>query len=206
MARIEPQRDRCRVAHLAGDDQTQQQNRIGFVQDQRGGRPAGMHQLEQNRRLADELATRLRVSGDDLVHGRLHRLARSLELRMFGPQAQLSQALAVGLGELGLEACAVSELSAVQGQLKLAFGFDTHTSQPQMLPFDSGALVPETLKSILSASSVVLPLKYGEEALGIAALPIGERDGIFYETLAEVFGVGPLAHGTSFLPEIMVPS
>lgn len=146
-------------------------------------------QLELNRRLADELATRLRVSGDDLVHDRLHRLARSLELRMFGPQAVLSQTLAVGLTELGLESCIVSELTATEGQLKLAFGFDSHTSQPQMLPFDSGALVPDALKGVLRASSVVLPLKYREEPLGIAVLPLGDRDGAFYETLAEVLGI-----------------
>lgn len=145
--------------------------------------------LEQNRRLADELATRLRVSGDDLVHDRLHRLARSLELRMFGPQAVLSQTLAVGLGELGLEACVVSELTAAAGQLKLAFGFDAHTSQPQMLSFESSALVPEGMRGVLSGSTVVLPLKYGEEPLGIAVVPIGERDGLFYETLAEVLGI-----------------
>ncbi len=146
-------------------------------------------QLEQNRRLADELATRLRVSGDDLVHDRLHRLARSLELRMFGPQAQLSQALAVGLGELGLDACVVSELGAAPGELKLAFGFDALTSQPQMLAFESGALVPEALHGVLAASTVVVPLKYGDEPLGIAVLPIGDRDGLFFETLAEVFGI-----------------
>jgi DNA-binding LacI/PurR family transcriptional regulator len=145
--------------------------------------------LEENRRLADDLATRLRLSGDDLVHDRLHRLARSLELRMFGPQALLSQALAVGLAELGLDACAVSELTATPGQLKRAFGFDAHTSQPQMLSFESSALVPEALHAALSGSSVVLPLKYGEEPLGIAVLPLAERDGLFYETLGEVLGI-----------------
>jgi hypothetical protein len=145
--------------------------------------------LEQNRRLADDLATRLRLSGDDLVHDRLHRLARSLELRMFGPQALLSQTLAVGLAELGLDACVVSELTPTPGQLKLAFGFDRHTSQPQMLAFESSALVPEPLQAVLSGSSVVLPLKYGEEPLGIAVLPFSERDGLFYETLGEVLSI-----------------
>ncbi len=146
-------------------------------------------QLEQNRRLADELATRLRVSGDDLVHDRLHRLARSLELGMFGPQAQLSQLLAAGLADLGIDACVVSEVTVTAGQLKLAFGFDAHTSQPQMLAFDSGALVPDALAGVLAGSSVVLPLKYREEPLGIAVVPVGERDGVFYETLAEVLGI-----------------
>jgi hypothetical protein len=58
-----------------------------------------------------------------------------------------------------------------------------------MLAFESGALVPEALQGVLSGSTLVLPLKYGEEPLGIAVLPIGERDGLFYETLAEVLGI-----------------
>jgi hypothetical protein len=34
-----------------------------------------------------------------------------------------------------------------------------------------------------------LPLKYGEEPLGIAVLPFSERDGLFYETLGEVLSI-----------------
>ncbi len=146
-------------------------------------------QLEQNRRLADELATRLRVASEDLVHDRLHRLARALELRMFGPQAQLSHVLAERMPELGIEGCVVSELTGAEGELKVAFGFDAHTHQPQMVPFLRERLVPEALDGLLEKSAFVLALKYGEEPLGVAVLCSSDRNGTSYETLAEVFGI-----------------
>jgi hypothetical protein len=147
-------------------------------------------ELEHNRRLADELSTRLRGAGEDLVHDRMHRLARALELRMFGPQARLSLVLADLLPALGVDACAVSELSpGSKDELKLAFGFDTHTNQPQLVSFSARALLPEGLEELLSGSVVVLPVKYAEEPLGLAVFSVGARPGTFYETLAEVFGI-----------------
>ena len=34
-----------------------------------------------------------------------------------------------------------------------------------------------------------MPLKYGEEPLGVAVIPASARDGLFYETLAEALGI-----------------
>jgi len=146
--------------------------------------------LERHRRFADELAARLRGSGDDLVHDRVHRLATALELKMFGPQAGLSQTLATLLPDLGVDACAVAEI--VEGsktELRLAFGFDQHTGQPQMVTFPARSLVPETFEHMLERSVFVMPLKYGEEPLGVAVLPASARDGVFYETFSESLGV-----------------
>jgi DNA-binding LacI/PurR family transcriptional regulator len=146
--------------------------------------------LEQNRRVADELAMRWRLSREDLVHDSLHRLARALHARMFGPQAALSTALAEHLPNLGVNACVVAEL-AVPGafaELKLAFGFDAQNLQPQMARYPAKELVPPGFEHLLARSVLVLPLCYGEESVGLTLVPAGERDGAFYEVLAEVFG------------------
>ncbi len=147
-------------------------------------------ELEQNRRIADELATRLRLSRDDLLHEQLHRLARSLNARMFGPQALLSTALAEHLPNLGIDACVVSELVTPGSfaESKLAFGFDAHNLQPQMQRYPITALVPPGFEHLDGRSVFVLPLCYGEESVGLTVIPASERDGAFYEILAEVFG------------------
>lgn len=147
-------------------------------------------ELERNRRVADELATRLRLAREDLIHDLLHRLARALEARMFGPQAELSLALAEHLPNLGIDACVVAELATPGdfGELKLAFGFDSTTLQPQMTRYPALALVPEGFEHLRSRSLLVLPLRYGGQALGVAIVPAGEREGSFYEVVAEVFG------------------
>jgi hypothetical protein len=139
---------------------------------------------------------RLRAAGEDLVYDRLHQLARALELRMFGPQAQLSRVLAELLPALGSNACSVAEASGgAPGELKLAFGFDAQSAQPQMVPFSGKKLVPPGLERLLLRSAFVLPLCYGEESLGIAVIEAGDREGIVYETLAEVFSVVTKAIG-----------
>jgi DNA-binding LacI/PurR family transcriptional regulator len=147
-------------------------------------------ELEHNRRVADELATRLRLSREDLLHEHLHRLARALHARMFGPQALLSTALVEHLPGLGIDACVVSEL--VQpgsfAELKLAFGFDAQNLQPQMQRYPANALVPPGFEHFEGRSVFVLPLCYGEESVGLTVIPASERDGAFYEVLAEVFG------------------
>ncbi len=147
-------------------------------------------ELEQNRRIADELATRLRLAREDLIHDYLHRLARALQSRMFGPQALLSTTLAEHLPKLGLEACVVSEFATPgsHAELKLAFGFDAQNLQPQMLRYPAKDIVPPGFDYLKSRSVVVLPLRYEDKALGLAVLPASDRDGSFYDTLAEVLG------------------
>lgn len=148
-------------------------------------------QLERNRRLADELATRLRLARQDLVHERLHRLARALHTRMFGPRTHLSTVLAEHLPLLGIEECVVSELVPGRGkaELRLAFGFNTQELNPQSQPYPTQELIPPGFESLRRKSVLVLPLCYGEDLLGIAVLPVVEGDGSLYEALAETFGV-----------------
>jgi phosphoserine phosphatase RsbU/P len=147
-------------------------------------------ELEHNRRVADELAIRLRLAREDLIHDHLHRLARMLQARMFGPQALLSTTLAEYLPELGPEACVVSEFATPGGpaELKLAFGFDAQNLQPQMQRYPATDIVPPGFEQLREHSVFVLPLRYGEQALGVAVLPASDRDGAFYDTLADVFG------------------
>jgi len=155
-------------------------------------RSSDTHKLEQGRRFAEDLARRMRLAREDLVHQRLGRLVRVLQHRMFGPQALISTALAELMPELGLEECAVSELSPrVPGTnrdtLKLAFGFDAKTLQPQMTTFDAWQLVPPAFDHLRSSSCLVLPLTFGPQTLGAAVLPAIDRDGNFYEALRELF-------------------
>jgi hypothetical protein len=151
----------------------------------------GTGDLHGGRRLADELATRVRLAREDLIHEQLNRFARVLHTRMFGPQAHLSAALAEFLPEFGIDSCAVSELGPqVEGQpreLKLAFGFNPQTFEPKLVRFDARRLVPEAFGSLLGRSAFVMPLTCGPQALGVAVLPASSRDGNFYETLAELF-------------------
>ena len=149
------------------------------------------YQLERNRRLADELATRLRLARQDLIHERLHRLARALHTRMFSPRAQLSTVLAEHLPELGVEECVVSEFvpGSAKAELRLAFGFNSEELNPQSQPYPSRELIPPGFPNLRKKSVLVLPLCYGDELLGIAVLPVIEGDGSLYEALAETFGV-----------------
>lgn len=151
------------------------------------------HRLDQGRRFADELATRVRAAREDLVHQRLGKLAHVLHTRMFGPQALLSTTLAELLPDFGVDACAVSEVVNAStpwpnAELKLAFGYDEHTIQPQMTTFEAPRLVPPSFQSLQNRSVIALPLVCGAERLGIAVLPATGRDGPFYETLGWMFG------------------
>jgi hypothetical protein len=73
-------------------------------------------------------------------------------------------------------------------ELKLAFGFDAQNLQPQMARYPAKDLVPPGFEHLLARSALVLPLTYGEESVGVTLMPLGDRDGAFYEVLAEVFG------------------
>ncbi len=153
----------------------------------------GSGELHAGRRLADEIATRVRLSRDDLIHERLSRLARLLHTRMFGPQVQLSATIAEYLPHFGIDECAVSELSAGSNddapprELKLAFGFNRQTFEPRLEKFDAHLLMPRAFDHLRGRSAFVMPLTCGAEWLGIAVLPASSRDGNFYETCAELF-------------------
>jgi DNA-binding LacI/PurR family transcriptional regulator len=148
-------------------------------------------ELERNRRVADELATRLRLAREDLIFDLTHRLARALNGRMFGPQALLSTTLAAHLPNLGVDACVVSEFTTPGSfaELKLAFGFDSKTLQPQMTRYPTARLVPPDFEHLTKRSVFALPLRYDDESLGVAIVPASERDGNFYDALADLFGV-----------------
>jgi len=148
--------------------------------------------LERGRRFGEDLAERMRLAREDLVHQGLSRLVRALHQRMFGPPAQLSTALAELLPAFGLQECAVSELvphrpGDKHHTLKLAFGFDAKNLQPQMTTYEAGQLVPSALGHLRESSCLVLPLTFGAETLGVAVTPASDRDGAFYEALRELF-------------------
>ena len=154
---------------------------------------SGTTDIDVGRAFADDFCTRMRLARSDLVFERLARLARVLHTRMFGPQAHLSTTLAEYLPTFEIDECAVSEIavkgrsSSPLGTLKLAFGFDKSTLQPQMVTFDGRELVPPAFAGLRKRSSFVMPLTCGPEPLGIAVVPAGAHDGSFYETLAEFF-------------------
>jgi DNA-binding LacI/PurR family transcriptional regulator len=149
--------------------------------------------LDLGRDLADEFAARVRLSREDIVHQRFSRFTRVLQQRMFGPTHLISAALATFLPDFGLNECAVAELvppaAGESGdRLKLAFGFDTTTREPLLTTFDARELVPPSFENLRTSSCVILPLTCGAETLGLAATPTSARDGVFYETLAELLG------------------
>jgi DNA-binding LacI/PurR family transcriptional regulator len=154
---------------------------------------SGTSDFDLGRRFADEFCTRMRLVGREVVYERLTRLARVLHTKMFGPQAHLSLTLAEHLPSFEIDECAVSAL--VPGaddpqrplSLKLSFGFDAKTLQPQMEIFDAKLLVPQSFAGLRRRSIFVMPLTCGAEALGIAVVPAGSYDGGFYETLAQLF-------------------
>lgn len=148
--------------------------------------------LDHGRRFADELSARMRVAHQDLIHERLSDLSRALHARMFGPLSPLSTTLAELLPDFGVDECVVSafvqkEAGAKPEELKLAFGFDAQTLQPQMTTFDARELVPASFAHLRARSVLVLPLTMGTELLGIAVLPPSPQDGAFYETVADLF-------------------
>jgi hypothetical protein len=149
------------------------------------------YQLEQNRKLADELATRLRLARGDLIHERLHKLSRQLYSRMFSPRAQLSTLLAEHLPHLGLDECVVSEFVPDKGrtELRLSFGFSAEELQPQSVTYPTRQIVPPGFPNLRRRSVLALPLCYGDELLGIAVMPAIDGDGSLYESLAQSFGV-----------------
>jgi len=154
---------------------------------------SGTRELEHGLRFAEDLVARVRLAREDLVYQRLSRVGRVLQHRMFGPKAQISTALAELMPSLGIEECAVSELSqrapgATRDTLKLAFGFDSKTLQPQMTSYDAWQLAPPAFDHLRSSSCLVLPLTFGAQTLGIAVLPAIDREGTFYEALRELFG------------------
>jgi DNA-binding LacI/PurR family transcriptional regulator len=153
----------------------------------------GTTDFDLGRRFADEFCTRMRLVSEDVVYERLTKLARVLHTKMFGPPAHLSLALAEHLPAFEIDECAVSALvlestaGHVPKSLKLAFGFDATTLQPQMETFDATLLAPPSFSGLRRRSVFVMPLTCGAEALGIAVVPAGAQAGGFYETLAQLF-------------------
>ena len=91
----------------------------------------------------------MRLARGDMVFDRLARLGHVLHTRMFGPQAYLSTTLAEYLPTFDIDECVVSEISGKPknesplAALKLAFGFNSSTVQPQMVTFEGRELVPQ---------------------------------------------------------------
>jgi sigma-B regulation protein RsbU (phosphoserine phosphatase) len=146
--------------------------------------------LERSRLMVEEMTLVSRPRAEE-ISDRLHRLGRALMLKMFGPQAHLSTVLVEHLPELGIDECAVSELGRGERRalLKLAFGFHPGDLQPKLAEFPAHDFAPREFEGLHSRSSIVLPLSYGGESLGVAMLPVSHHDGDFYETLAEIFGI-----------------
>ena len=149
--------------------------------------------LELGRDYADELAARVRLAREDLVHQRFSRFARLLGQRMFGPAPLISATLAEFLPTFGLGECAVAEFlppapGETRPRLGFAFGFDATTREPLPTTFDARELVPPAFEHLRTGSCVILPLTCGKETLGLFAAPTSARDGVFYETLAELLG------------------
>jgi DNA-binding LacI/PurR family transcriptional regulator len=153
----------------------------------------GTTDLDAGRRFADEFCTRMRLARGDVVFERLARLAHVLHTRMFGPQAYLSTTLAEYLPTFDIDECVVSEIAGKPSpgsplaKLKLSFGFDKSTLQPQMVTFDGRDLVPSDFSSLRRRSAFVMPLVCGAQPLGMAVVPAGAQEGAFFETLAELF-------------------
>lgn len=146
--------------------------------------------LEQSRLMVEEMTLVSRPRAEEISE-RLHRMGRALMLKMFGPQAYLSTVLVEHLPELGIDECAVSALGRGERRnvLKLAFGFHPGDLQPKMAEFPAHEFAPREFEGLHSRSSIVLPLTYGGEALGVAMLPVSAHDGNFHETLAEIFSI-----------------
>jgi hypothetical protein len=112
---------------------------------------------------------------------------------MFGPQAYLSTTLAEYLPPFEIDECVVAEIAGKPkagsplSTLKLAFGFDKSTIQPQMVTFDGRELVPPDFASLRRRSAFIMPLVCGAQPLGMAVVPAGAQEGSFFETLAELF-------------------
>jgi DNA-binding LacI/PurR family transcriptional regulator len=154
---------------------------------------SGTTDLDVGRRFADEFCSRLRHARGDVVFERLAHLGHVLHTRMFGPQAYLSATLAEYLPTFEIDECVVAEIAGKPrnesplAALKLAFGFNPSTHQPQMVTFDGRDLVPPDFAGLRGRSAFVMPLTCGAQPLGMAVVPASAQEGSFYETLAELF-------------------
>ena len=147
--------------------------------------------VQRGRVLVSELTSRADRMPEDSISERLHIFSRALLSRMFGPQAQLSAVLVEHLPNFGIDECLVSEFvqSPGVGELRAAFGFDNRHVQPQLRAYPGRELAPRDFEGMHRHSVFVLPVRYGEQTMGIALLPPCGHDGTVYETLAEVFGI-----------------
>lgn len=184
---------------VAGIDLTLAQDMILFLGQralrQLGGEARFARRIEsamqRGRVLVSELTLRPELMPEDSISERLHIFSRALLSRMFGPQALLSAVLVEHLPSFGIDECLVSELVQPPGvaELRAAFGFDARQVQPQLASYPGQGLAPRDFEGMHHRSLFVLPLRYGEQPMGIVLLPVCGQDGSVYETLAEVFGI-----------------
>ncbi|HET9932451.1 MAG TPA: substrate-binding domain-containing protein [Polyangiaceae bacterium] len=147
--------------------------------------------VQRGRVLVSELTSRADRMPEDSISEQLHIFSRALLSRMFGPQTQLSAVLVEHLPHFGIDECLVSEFvqpSSV-AELRPAFGFDNRHVQPQLQAYPGRELAPPDFEGMHHHSVFLLPVRYGEQAIGIVLLPPCGHDGTVYETLAEVFGI-----------------
>lgn len=119
---------------------------------------------------------------------RVGALSQALSARMFGTPVMVSSALVEHLPGLGFDECVVSELipGASPAQLQVAFGFHAEDLQPKAERYPGSLVVPPEFVRLRAQSSVLMPLTYGTEALGIAILPARPVDRRIYELLRPV--------------------
>lgn len=147
--------------------------------------------VQRGRVLVSELTLRPELMPEDSISERLHIFSRALLSKMFGPQTLLSAVLVEHLPTFGIDECLVSELTQPPNvtELRAAFGFDARQVQPQLASYPGQSLAPRDFEGMHHRSLFVLPVRYGEQAMGVVLLPVCGHDGTVYETLAEVFGI-----------------
>jgi DNA-binding LacI/PurR family transcriptional regulator len=182
---------------LAGIDPTAAQDLLPVLReramprlgDDRAAHARLVRALGHGRELSLEFSARSRQLRYESIGERTHRFARALELRMFGPNSELSTVLVEYLPGLDVEECLVAEHSGVLGEFRVAFGFNAHDAQSRIVTFRGAELAPPEFARLRGRSCFVLPLRYGSQSLGMAVLAASNQGGTFYETLAEVFGI-----------------
>jgi hypothetical protein len=119
---------------------------------------------------------------------RIGALSQALSARMFGSPALISAALVEHLPALGFDECVVSELVSGEAApgLQVAFGFHAEDVQPKATRYPASALIPPDFGRLRRQSSVVIPLTYGTEPLGIAVVPARPTDRRTYDRLRPV--------------------
>jgi DNA-binding LacI/PurR family transcriptional regulator len=138
--------------------------------------------------LVSRLQSRAGAASSITDQTRIGALSHALNTRMFGPPALISAALVEHLPGLGFDECVVSELvpGATPPELQVAFGFHAEDVQPKSTRYPASLLIPPDFTRLRAQSSIVIPLTYRTEALGIAVLPSRPTDRRTYDLLRPV--------------------